>query len=118
MEKLRCETCTYKSETIEHCHLCSYNITNGDTLEEKMETKYDCEECGQEWRKRMQDDCTDCGDGLYWEDQEVCLLGLDVVALSPSMQSATTGMIVREHVLKAHSKLRGSIGARGQDISW
>ena len=29
----------------------------------------------------MEKDCEECGEGLYWEDQEICLLGLDVVAL-------------------------------------
>ena len=55
----------------------------------------------------MQDDCTECGDNLYWEDQEVCLLGLDVVALFPSMQSVTTGRIIREHVLKSPLIIEG-----------
>ena len=32
---------------------------------------------------------------------------MDVVALFPSMQSATTGTIVREHVLKSPLKIKG-----------
>ena len=75
--------------------------------EELMEIHYNCEECGQYWRNEMQKECTDCGEGLYWEDQEVCLLGLDVVALFPSMKSLTTGRIVREHVLRSPLKIEG-----------
>ena len=54
----------------------------------KMESKYDCDKCGQEWRERMETDCEKCGPGIFWEDQEICLIGLDVVALFPSMQSS------------------------------
>ena len=54
-----------------------------------------------------QKECTDCGEGLYWEDHEVCLLGLDVVALFPSMKSLTTGRIVRDHVLRSPLKIEG-----------
>ena len=45
--------------------------------------------------------------GLYWEDQDTCLLGLDVVALFPSMSSETTGLIIRKHVLKSPIKNEG-----------
>ena len=68
---------------------------------------YDCDKCGQELRDMMEQDCEDCGEGLYWEDQEFCLLGLDVVALFPSMQSQTTGLIIRQHVLKSPIKMEG-----------
>ena len=56
LEKLKCKKCPYKTEQPKHCHLCSYTITSRDTVEEKTEMQYDCEECGQEWRQRMQDD--------------------------------------------------------------
>ena len=62
-----------------------------------METQYDCDNCGQRWRHMMEKDCEECGEGLYWEDQEICLLGLDVVALFPSLKSENTGRIIRQH---------------------
>ena len=68
---------------------------------------YDCEYCGEDWRCKMEQECEDCGDGVYWEDQDICLLGLDVVALFPSMQSVTTGRIVRQHVLRSPLKIEG-----------
>ena len=78
--------------------------------EETMEMHYDC---GQEWRYKMQKDCEECGDGIYWEDHEVCLLGLDVVALFPSMQSATTGRTILEHVLRSPLKIEGFYWKQG-----
>ena len=47
----------------------------------------------------------ECGDGLYWEDQEICLLGLDVVALFPSMKSEQTGKIIRHTVMTSPIKI-------------
>jgi hypothetical protein len=107
--KLRCTKCNFNTEKLEHCHLCTDTLNTGDksNLMETMEMHYDCEQCGQDWRCKMEQECEECGDGIYWEDQEICLLGLDVVALFPSMQSATTGRIVREHVLKSPLKIEG-----------
>ena len=73
----------------------------------KMETKYDCDKCGQEWRDKMEIDCEECGPGIFWEDQEICLIGLDVVALFPSMQSKTTGKIIRQYVRDSPLKIEG-----------
>ena len=72
-----------------------------------MENKYDCDNCGRLWRDLMEADCSECGEGLYWEDQAICLLGLDVVALFPSMSSQMTGKIIREHVIKSPMKIDG-----------
>ena len=55
----------------------------------------------------MEKDCSECGPGLYWEDQEIVLLGLDVVALFPSMQSRNTGKIIRQYVLQSPLKIDG-----------
>ena len=83
--KLKCTTCNYKAEPKTHCHTCEEEISDceqedGQDLEvHKMETKYDCDNCGQEWRARMEADCEECGPGIFWEDQEICLIELDVV---------------------------------------
>ena len=55
----------------------------------------------------MEIDCEECGPGIFWEDHEICLLGLDVVALFPSMQSSTTGKIIRQYVLESPLKIEG-----------
>ena len=55
----------------------------------------------------MEKDCSECGPGLYWEDQEIVLLGLDVVALFPSMQSSNTGKIIRQYVLQSPIQIDG-----------
>ena len=105
LEKLRCKTCKYKEESLTHCHLCKDDMSEDET--EIMEMHYDCDACGEEWRSRMEQECKECGPGIFWEDQEVCLLGLDVVALFPSMSSVITGRIVREHVRKSQLKIEG-----------
>ena len=111
LAKLRCKTCKYREE--QTTHICAEHCQQGDALgqdqdkEHTMETKYDCDACGREWRSRMEEDCEECGPGIYWEDQEVCLIGLDVGALFPSMKSTTTGKIIRQHVLKSKLKIDG-----------
>ena len=137
LKKLRCTKCDFKQKPLIHCQFCKEQLAEneaeacsddsasqtGDTgystetnhaggllttkLEQEMEMHYDCEQCGQGWRQEMQIDCTECGPGIYWEDQEICLLGLDVVALFPSMSSVTTGLIVRKHVMMSPMKIEG-----------
>ena len=55
----------------------------------------------------MENDCEECGEGLFWEDQAICLLGLDVVALFPSMSAETTGKIIRKQIHKSPIKIGG-----------
>jgi hypothetical protein len=114
-EKLRCKTCNYKSMPHNTCHLCEEELSYQDQEprcsetqeEEKLEMQYDCEDCGEELRCRMESDCEECGEGMFIEDQEICLLGLDVVALFPSMQSKTTGKIIHQQVLKSPIDIQG-----------
>ena len=114
LKKLRCKSCAYKEIKIQPCQECHEDeeIWNDkddddDKLLKKMEQKYDCDTCGLEWRDMMETDCDCCGEGLFWEDQEICLLGLDVVALFPSMKSKETGLIIRHQVLKSPIKVEG-----------
>ena len=90
--KLRCTSCPYKSEQLNHCHLCKNTLLEMENeaqqeqeqiphtaggeqtghypsspCEETMEMHYDCEDCGQEWRCKMEQDCVECGDGIYWK---------------------------------------------------
>ena len=109
LPKLNCNTCNYKQEETRTCNDCMQTgpEEDGDNAQDKMETQYDCDHCGREWRDRMEEDCVECGPGIFWEDQEICLLGLDVVALFPSMSSETTGKIIRKHVLLSPIKIEG-----------
>ena len=123
LEKLRCNTCKAGEIPTYRCHLCrDEEITSKDPeihvkneneiqdLQEKLARlarQYDCEICGEDLREKLEQDCDDCGQGIYMEDREMCLLGLDVVALFPSMKSKNTGLIIRKQVLKSPLKIKG-----------
>ena len=101
----------YKNEDLLPCQTCledeAWENDDNDRNMERMKCKYDCDVCGQEWRETMEKECEECGEGLYWEDQEICLLGLDVVALFPSMKSEQTGKIIRHTVMTSPIKIEG-----------
>ena len=50
-------------------------------------------------------DCEHCGPPV--EDLEMCMLGLDVEALFPSMTSARTGEILRKRMMRSSMKVEG-----------
>ena len=67
---------------------------------------------GEEATKlRMKEDCKECGPPA--EMEEMSLLGLDVVALFPSMSSKKTGEIVRSRIQKSKMKFAGFEWRRG-----
>ena len=113
LAKLRCKSCPYKDEEIVTCQECKdqHNQQDDQDSEDlkisKMENQYDCDRCGRRWRDLMEIDCNDCGEGLFWEDQEICLLGLDVVALFPSIKSENTGRIKHQQIMKSPIKIEG-----------
>ena len=53
--------------------------------------------------RRIGEDCMDCGEKV--EELEMCLLGLDVTALFPSMSAKRTGEIVRRRMTRSRMKL-------------
>ena len=57
----------------------------------------------EEYRDRIKEDCQDCGKPV--EKIEMCLLGLDVEALFPSMTLARTGEVVRKRMMKSIMKV-------------
>ena len=60
---------------------------------------------GAEVDEKLSGDCPDCGDKV--EELELCLLGLDVTALFPSMTSARPAAIVRRRMSKSKIQLEG-----------
>ena len=103
LEKLRCNICNIEEIKTQTCQNCKEN----EIQEEDLTRQYDCETCGEELREKLEQDCTSCGGGLFLEDKEMCLLGLDVVALFPSMKSKNTGIIIRRQIQKSPLKIRG-----------
>ena len=65
----------------------------------------------KEVKKRMSDECEECGPPAELED--MCLLGLDVVALFPSMSAKKTGEVVRNRLRRSEMKFSGFDWRRG-----
>jgi vacuolar-type H+-ATPase subunit H len=112
LKKINCAQCNYRADPHKACQDCQNEVDELDNNDPEkttkmMEIRYDCDECGREWRDRMEEECAACGEGLFWEDQAICLLGLDVVALFPSMTSINTGKIIRKHVLQSPIIIEG-----------
>ena len=63
--------------------------------------------------ERINKDCQDCGPPAPNRVEEMCLLGLDVVALFPSMSAKRTGEIVRQRMRKSKMKYSGFDWRRG-----
>ena len=59
----------------------------------------------EEYEKRIKAECDECGGPV--EEIEMCLLGLDVTALFPSMTAARTGRIVRKRLMRSSMKIQG-----------
>ena len=55
----------------------------------------------EEILRRMKEKCEECGGKV--EDIEMCLLGLDVTALFPSMSAKRTGEIIRRRIMRSRS---------------
>ena len=60
---------------------------------------WDCRDCGVKIQKRINMDCDECGEGISEEELHLILVGLDVVALFPSMKSKSTGKIIRKMIM-------------------
>ena len=67
----------------------------------------DCDHCGPEVTECMLDDCDECETSWVREDYVLCVLGNDVVSLFPSLDSVTTGKIVRGEVENSTIEIEG-----------
>ena len=63
-----------------------------------------CEECAEERKNMIRKDCKDCGEGV---EENWILVGMDAVALFPSMTAATTGKIIKKKVEKTKMSVEG-----------
>ena len=67
----------------------------------------ECEECEEEVKKSYKEDCSRCGPGMSASMPRMTLVGMDAVALFPSLSWKRTGAIVRKRILKSKMKLEG-----------
>ena len=59
----------------------------------------------EQFREKIEVNCTKCGEAT--QELELCLLGLDVKALFPSMSARRTGEIVRKRMMRSKMKVEG-----------
>ena len=77
-----------------------------DEVEEIAEIN-DCDDCEGERRKVKERNCQDCGEGVSREENQYALVGMDAVALFPSLSSKITAGIVRKKVMESTMKCEG-----------
>ena len=79
----------------------------GEMKREKEEQEQDCRDCAARTRRIIERDCVACGEGVSVEDKTTSLVGMDAVALFPSMSGETTARIVRKRIEKSSLKFEG-----------
>ena len=67
----------------------------------------ECDQCGPSISECVRLDCEECGRGWVREDYTLCIIGNDVISLFPSLDSITTGKIVREEVTMSTITVEG-----------
>ena len=63
--------------------------------------------CGPDLTETVRTDCDECGDGWVREDYSLWIIGNDVISLFPSLDSITTGRIVRGEVARSTIEIEG-----------
>ena len=76
-------------------------------MEMSRSRKKECAGCEEEQRRRIEKDCRKCGDGVYREDESYALVGMDAVALFPSLSGKNAARIVRKKVMESRMKCEG-----------
>ena len=62
-----------------------------------MDTRTEeCEDCMMIVKKKIGEECDVCGEGEEYEIPEMALIGMDAVALFPSLSGKNTARIIRE----------------------
>ena len=84
--------------------------TRNDHKRQKVEG---CEECKEEIKKAMKENCKFCGDGIDYEIPRMALVGMDAVALFPSLTGKKTAKLVRETAEKTTMLIDGFDWRRG-----
>ena len=74
---------------------------------EDIQLVMDCDHCGPAVTECVRDDCDECGSRWVREDYVLCVIGNDVISLFPSLDSVTTGKIVRGEVERSTIEIEG-----------
>ena len=70
-------------------------------------SRQECQECEKIVKRISTRDCKDCGRGIQEEDMTFSLVGMDAVALLPSLSGKRTAKIVRKRVTRSNLKYEG-----------
>ena len=81
------------------------NIQPNDDIISNLEDIEGCEECQTVQKNKLSQSCPDCGEPSREEDLQMCHMGLDAIALFPSMQDKNTGEIVRRRSIRSTLKM-------------
>ena len=82
----------------------SENMDDDEELDRKIEDEAE-KYTDEERKQRIEEDCDNCGPGV--PEIDLCMLGLDVEALFPSLTAARTGEIVRKRLMRSPMKVEG-----------
>ena len=74
---------------------------------EDLQVVLECDHCGPDLTEEVRKDCDGCGSGWGREDYTLTIVGNDVVSLFPSLDSVTTGKIVRGEVTRSTMEIDG-----------
>ena len=74
---------------------------------EDIELVIDCDHCGPEITNLVRQDCEEFGHGWVKEDWTLSIIGNNVISLFPSLDSVTTGKIVREETMRSTMEIEG-----------
>ena len=69
--------------------------------------------CGKNILQELEQECQECGEGIKEVDNMYCVLGNDVKALYPSIESESTGKIIRESIQKSEIEFEGFCFKKG-----
>ena len=102
IHKMNCNVCNIGKLRCLRCEAARPEVVakNAGVVQE-------CKGCTERWSRLMEDDCAGCGQGISPEERHTFQLGLDVVALFPSITSERTGLIIRKRVYKSPMKMLG-----------
>ena len=66
-----------------------------------------CKDCEEVLKNSYREDCNKCGPGMSTTLPKLIFVGMDAVALFPSLSGKRTSRIVRKRLLKSKIKLEG-----------
>ena len=96
-----------REEVEEVAEIINYILETTIEMSECRSSRKECEECESLVKKISSRHCKDCGEGIQDEDMTFSLVGMDAVALFPSLSGKRTARIVRRRVARSNLKFEG-----------